>query len=134
MVKPEFHLEGERRAFENLPLDAFELSLEGQNLAGMWEWVKASQTEVHNPDGLLETLEVKNKARPVTVKVQTLLHGGPVMIRWLEITNTSTKATGLTAVSPWSGLLWNTPLNWTSIFGMVYAESPLSWVFMPYPT
>jgi len=29
MVKPEFHLEGERRAFENLPLDAFELSLEG---------------------------------------------------------------------------------------------------------
>ena len=109
MVKPEFHLEGERRVFEGLPLDAFELSLEGQDLGGSWQWVKATQTEVHNPEGLLVTVQLKSKAKPITVKVQTLLHGGPVMIRWLEVTNTGTSATGLTSVSPWSGMIWNTP-------------------------
>ncbi len=64
---------------------------------------------MHNPDGLLVTVDLASKLRPVTVKIQTLLHGGPVMIRWLEITNTGAKAMGLTSVSPWSGLLWNTP-------------------------
>src|ERR1051326_4509684 len=32
MVKPEFHLDLERRLFDGLSLDAFELSLEGQDL------------------------------------------------------------------------------------------------------
>jgi alpha-galactosidase len=109
MVKPEFHLAHERTAFGRLPLDAFQLSLEGQSLDGTWEWVNATQTEVHNPDGLLVTLELKSKARPVAVKVQTLLSGAPVMVRWLDITNSGAKATGLTSVSPWSGMLWNTP-------------------------
>ena len=31
------------------------------------------------------------------------------MVRWLEITNSGAKATGLTSVSPWSGMFWNTP-------------------------
>jgi alpha-galactosidase len=109
MVKPEFHLDRERESFGRLPLDAFQLSLEGQSLDGTWEWVNATQSEVHKPDGLLVTLELKSKARPVTVKVKTLLSGGPVMVRWLEVTNTGSKATGLSGVSPWSGMLWNTP-------------------------
>jgi alpha-galactosidase len=109
MVKPENHLDHERSLFGGLPLDAFQLSLEGQSLDGTWEWVGATQREVQNPNGLLVTLELKNKTRPVTVKVQTLLSGGPVMVRWLEITNSGPKATGLTSVSPWSGMLWNTP-------------------------
>ncbi len=109
MVKPENHLDHERAAFGKLPLDAFQLSLEGQSLDGTWEWVNATQNEVHNPNGLLVTLELKSKTRPVTVKVQTLLSGGPVMVRWLEITNSGAKATALTSVSPWSGMLWNTP-------------------------
>ncbi|MBI3666568.1 MAG: alpha-galactosidase [Acidobacteria bacterium] len=109
MIKPEFHLENERRQWEGLPLDAFELSMEGQDLAGSWEWVSAKQTEVHGPDGLLVSLDLSSKARPIKVRVKTLLHGGPVVIRWLEITNTGQKPTAITRVSPWSGLLWDTP-------------------------
>ena len=109
MVKPENHLERERTQFRGLPLDAFQLSLEGQSLDGTWEWVGSSQSEVHNPDGLLATVELKSKARPISVRVQTLLSGGPVMVRWLEIRNSGERPTGLTSVSPWSGLLWNTP-------------------------
>ncbi len=30
------------------------------------------------------------------------------MVRWLEVTNTGKKPTAITAVSPWSGLIWDT--------------------------
>jgi alpha-galactosidase len=109
MIKPESHLEEERPVMETLPADAFELSVEGEDLAGSWRWIKAGQLKSQSPDGLLVTFELASKTRPITVKVHTLLHGGPVMIRWLEVTNTGKKPTAITKVSPWSGLLWNTP-------------------------
>ena len=109
LIKPEAHLELERPMAETLPTDAFELAIENEDLAGSWRWVKAAQAKVQNPDGDLVTFELASATRPITVKVHTLLHGGPVMIRWLEITNTGKKPTAITNVSPWSGMLWNTP-------------------------
>jgi len=85
-----------------LPADAFKLEIEGQELSGTWKWVGADKSEVHNPDGLLVTVELESSARPVRVKVHTLLSGGPVMVRWLEVTNTGQKATAISNVSPWS--------------------------------
>src|SRR5216683_7841526 len=41
MVKPDIHLDHERSIAGKLPLDAFQLSLEGQSLDGTWEWVSA---------------------------------------------------------------------------------------------
>jgi len=108
MVKPEFHLAGEKSSFEGAPMDAFELGIEGQDLGGSWRWVNSSQKEVKNPDGLLVTVELASAARPITVRIHTLLSGGPVLVRWLEIVNTGTKPTAITSVSPWSGIIWNT--------------------------
>ncbi len=107
-IEPEFHLASEEKQREGLPIDAFRLEVDHQDLSGTWGWVKAEKSEVHNPDGLLVTLELKSAARPITVKIHTLFYGGPVMVRWLEITNTGTKPTAITAVSPWSGLVWDT--------------------------
>src|SRR5438876_4726705 len=109
MIKPEVHLEEERSVMETLPIDAFELAIEGEDLAGSWRWIKAQQSKVQNPEDQLVTFELASGTRPITVKVHTLLHGGPVMIRWLEVTNTGRKPTAITKVSPWAGLLWNTP-------------------------
>ena len=67
------------------------------------------KSEVHNPDGLLVTVELESSVRPIRVKIQTLLNGGPVMVRWLEVTNTGQRPTGLSNVSPWAGQLWHTP-------------------------
>ena len=107
-IEPEFHLESEEEKREGLPIDAFHLEIDHQDLSGTWTWTKAEKAEVHNPDGLLVTLELRSDARPITVKVHTLLYGGPVMARWLEIVNTGTKPAAITAVSPWSGLVWDT--------------------------
>src|SRR5262245_4927543 len=87
LIKPEAHLELERSAAETLKTDAFELAMENEDLAGSWRWVNARKSNVQNPDGDLVTVELASATRPITVKVHTLLHGGPVMIRWLEITN-----------------------------------------------
>lgn len=107
-IKADFHIEGQSQTRSGLPIDSFQLGIEGQDLAGSWQWLRASQSRVSNPDGLLVTLELASTARPISVKVQTLLHGGPVMIRWLEISNTGNKHTAITRVSPWSGIVWNT--------------------------
>lgn len=107
-IKPEFHLTGQSERRAALPEDAFRLAIEGQDLAGTWQWVKAEQKHLSNPDGLLVSVHLENTARPITVTVNTLLHGGPVMVRWLEIKNAGTKPTAITAASPWSGIVWET--------------------------
>lgn len=109
MIKPDFHLNGERRTGAAPLADAFELSIEGQDLGGTWKWVKAYNEQVRTPsEGLLVTVELESAARPVSVKVRTLLGGGPVLVRWLEIVNRGPRATAISRVSPWSGTLWNT--------------------------
>ncbi len=109
VIEPEFHYATALEHLAGLPVDGFQLAMEGQDLAGTWRWVKAEKSEVHNPDGLLVTLELASSVRPITVRIHTLLYGGPVMVRWLEIINTGSQPTAITAVSPWSGLIWNTP-------------------------
>jgi len=107
-IKPDIQMEGQGERRGGLPVDSFQLSIEGQDLAGTWQWVKAEQKPVANPEGVLVSVELRSSARPITVRLQTLLSGGPVMVRWLEIVNTGTKATAITHVSPWSGILWET--------------------------
>ncbi len=108
-IVPEFHLEDERQQMDTLPVDAFKLEIEGQELSGTWKWVGADKSEVHNPDGLLVTVELESTVRAIRVKVHTLLSGGPVMVRWLEVVNTGQHPTAISNVSPWAGQLWHTP-------------------------
>jgi alpha-galactosidase len=105
----DIQIDAERQQMDTLPVDAFKLEMEGQELSGTWKWIGVNQSEVKNPDGLLVTVELESVVRPVRVKVQTLLNGGPVMVRWLEISNTGTKPTAISNVSPWAGQLWHTP-------------------------
>ncbi len=106
-IKPGMHLEGQSAKRSGQPEDAFQLSIEGQDLAGTWKWVKAEQHPATDSEGLLVTVEFQSTSRPISLKMHTLLHGGPVMVRWLEITNTGDKPTAITRVSPWSGILWD---------------------------
>jgi alpha-galactosidase len=108
-IVADIQIEAERQEMDNLPVDAFRLEIEGQELSGTWKWIGAAKTEVHNPDGLLVTIELESSVRPIRVKVQTLLGGGPVMLRWLELVNTGQHPTAISDVSPWAGQLWHTP-------------------------
>lgn len=107
-IEPEFHLEGQSQARAGWADDAFQLEIEGQNLAGSWRWMGIKQRHLTEPDGQLVTVELESTSRPITAQVNTKMHGESVMVRWLEITNTGTKPTAITSISPWSGLLWDT--------------------------
>jgi alpha-galactosidase len=108
-IVPDIQIEAERQEMDTLPVNAFKLEMEGQELSGTWKWIGAKKSEVHNPEGLLVTVELESIVRPLRVKVQTLLSGGPVMVRWLEVTNTGEHPTAISNVSPWAGQLWHTP-------------------------
>ena len=108
-VVADIQIDGERQQMDTLPVDAFKLEIEGQYLSGTWKWIGANKSELHNPSGLLVTVELESTIRPIQVKIQTLLNGGPVMVRWLEVKNTGQRATAISNVSPWAGQLWHTP-------------------------
>jgi len=108
-IVADVQIEADRQQMDGLPVDAFKLELEGQELSGTWKWVGAGKSDVQSSGGLLVSVELESTVRPVRVKVQTLLTGGPVMVRWLEIKNTAEHATAISNVSPWSGQLWHTP-------------------------
>jgi alpha-galactosidase len=108
-IVADIQIDAERQQMDTLPVDAFKLEIEGQDLAGTWKWIKAEQSEIHAPEGLLVSVELESRVRPIRVKVQTLLNGGPVMVRWIEIVNTGQHPTAVSNVSPWAGQLWHTP-------------------------
>lgn len=93
---------------------AFELKVKenpkaaaGTLLSNSLKWVSASELQKTSRGGRHFVVELENTIHPIRVKVHTLLDGTPVLTRWLEITNTSSKPVALTAVSPWSGRLWD---------------------------
>src|ERR1700692_1550926 len=107
-IVADIQVDAEREQMEALPVDGFKLEIEGQELSGTWKWIGASQSEIQNSERLLITVELESRVRPIRVKVQTLLSGGPVMVRWLEIKNMADRPTAISNVSPWGGQLWHT--------------------------
>ena len=63
LIKPEYHLEQENSVMESLPTDAFELAIEGEDLARSWRWVKADGG--HDFDGGGDRGNRGRRLRPV---------------------------------------------------------------------
>ena len=117
-VWPEMHYGGVRWAADE-PADTFRLSVNGRDLAGGFAWERAgvepdpSDYRVRrSADGgsgpvTHGVISLVHKGAGIRVRVHTRLDGGPFVIRWLEITNLNEKAVGITAASPFSGLLWS---------------------------
>ena len=59
-IVPDAHLANENWIMDMLPVDTFKLEMEGQELSGTWKWVRAEKQEVHDPDGLLVTIELES--------------------------------------------------------------------------
>ena len=92
------------------PLQAFELEIDGQTLGNQWELVSTATRDGARAGTQESVVELKHQVRPVSVKVVTRLDGTPMLVRYLEITNTGTSPSALSSISPWSGVLWNYPL------------------------
>jgi len=92
--------------YELLADESFQLQIEGEWLSTGWRWVGAHQEAKTERGARHFVVELANTLRPIELKIHTLLDGTPVLVRWLEITNTSHKPTSLSAVYPWTSRLW----------------------------
>jgi len=136
-IRPDMHFRWANWYTEvapKLPADAFSLALEGETLAGGWQWLGAE--ECADPSGFRgegrpvrhARIRLGHERRPVEVAVHMRLDGSPFMIRWLEITNKGERPTAISAVSPWSGLIWqhrcaeHTPPDCPSPFELAYTH------------
>ena len=100
-----------------LPLHAFDLEIDGQDLRNRWELTSRSERAGQRSGTREAVVELRHQIRPVSVKVVTRLDGTPFLARRLEITNSGTAAAALSRISPWSGLLWtwNKNTHWGEI-------------------
>lgn len=80
--------------------DAFLIEIGGNAVRQQWTWVGAKT------EGAATVVELKHSSDPLRVRVHTKLDGTPVLMRWLEITNTSDKPLPLSGLAPLSGQLW----------------------------
>jgi alpha-galactosidase len=93
------------------PLHAFRLNVDGQSLHNRWDFVCTETRQAKRPGSREAVVTLKHQVRPITVKVVTRVDGSPVMARYLEISNDGEVAAALSSVSPWCGVLWDTPLD-----------------------
>jgi alpha-galactosidase len=109
-VWPEMHLERLRYGVDE-PADAFRLGIDGA-LLQEWTWSGASEV----PDtsgyraaaGRVTVASVRLESpKGIAASILTRLDGSAYFIRWLEVTNRTGRAVGITEVSPWSGVLFS---------------------------
>jgi alpha-galactosidase len=89
----------------HLPAHAFDLTIDGQALHFGWRLIETGEQTPAHPGTRHAVVMLAHQLRPVTVRIHTVLDGGPVLERWLEITNTGELPAALAAVTSWGGIL-----------------------------
>lgn len=87
------------------PTHAFTLELDGQALHFGWGFLGVRELEPERPGTRHVVVELEHALRPARVRVHTVLDGGPVLVRWLEVANAGQRPAALAAVAPWGGVL-----------------------------
>ena len=105
-IRPEMYVARDMSSFDHLPIHVFDLVLDGQALHDHWRWIKAWEEDDSSSNTRHVAIELAHELRPVTVQVHTSLDGTPFLTRWLQVTNTGDRPAALSAIFPWTGLLW----------------------------
>lgn len=92
--------------YENWTHEAFYVEIDNEPLSGNWALGSINEVSETDKGPRHIVIELTNTAKPLNIKLHTLLDGTPVITRWIEITNISDKPIALTAISPWTGKLW----------------------------
>lgn len=107
-IRPDMFVNGvNHEAVQNLPIEAFDLEIDGQVLQSYWEWVDARvDVEAGEHEVRHVAVALRHTVRPILIVVHTRLDGTAVLTRWLEIRNLGHQSAGLARVQPFAGLLW----------------------------
>ncbi len=105
-IRPDIFIEGtNHERVCHLPIEAFELEIDGQTLTSYWEWADGRVME-DSRGGRDVAVTLRHRVRPIHLVVHTRLDGTAVLTRWLEIRNDGERPAALARVQPFAGLLW----------------------------
>src|SRR5579859_2425900 len=105
-IRPDIFIDGpNHERVRNLPIEAFELEIDGQALNSNWEWVDA-RSDQDSKTGRRVSVTLRHLIRPIDVTCLTRLDGTSVVTRWLEIRNRGAQPAALARIQPFAGLLW----------------------------
>ena len=110
-VWPDMHMPPERllTQAEIFPSEVFEITVNGRKLTGFdfSGFEEKDDTTGLRKDGDVKVFVVKlfHKQSGLKVNVCTRIDGGPVMIRWLELENTSGDPVGIDSIYPMAGVV-----------------------------
>lgn len=86
---------------------AFDLEADGVSLGWDWDYLGFEQEEetiqYAQTPVIHGIVTLKNRLKPICVKIHTLLDGSPVLTRWLEIINDGAMPINLSGLAPISG-------------------------------
>ena len=92
--------------FANDWADAFHIEIGGEAVSGEWQWLGTERVAAERPGQKHIVVRLKHVSRPIEVRVHTVLDGTPILMRWLELTNTGTAPMPLSSLAAFSGRLW----------------------------
>jgi alpha-galactosidase len=87
--------------------DAFRIEIAGSPVRGGWQRVSAESLPADRPGQRHMALTLRHNSQPLDLRVHTVVDGTPIITRWIEIKNTSTRPLPLSALAPFSGRLWH---------------------------
>ena len=105
-IKPEAHLAEQKARFDLLPVESFHLRIDDHILDRDWQLVDAREQSDARPGQRHAVVELAQASLPISARVHTRFDGSPFLVRWLEVKNGGDRPVSLSAVSPFSGLLW----------------------------
>jgi alpha-galactosidase len=92
-----------------LPAESFDLEMDGQSLAGGWDWEGGERID-DGPSGQERgVIRLRNAIRPVDIILRTASDQTGFLVRDMTITSRAERPSALSRVAPWSGLLWGLP-------------------------
>ena len=105
-IRPERSLEQQQETLDLLPTNAFALRIDDTLLDHAWTWVDSYQLVEDQQALHHQVVELRHETGSIKLKVHTRFDGSPFLVRWLELTNVANSPISLSAVAPFSGLLW----------------------------
>ena len=91
---------------------SFDVEIDGVSLSWDWDYVGFTEKEETLEGGCVVThgmVELKSRIKPTTAIVHTVLDGGDIFERWVEITNTGDAPQNLNVASPMCGAIESFP-------------------------
>ncbi len=74
-----------------------------------WQWISSEEISDVTKGARHFIVSLENSSAQLRLRIHTKISDVPVLVRWLEISNSSDKPIAIMEICPWSSRLWDAP-------------------------